>query len=197
MAEHKYENEQEWVKLGQKCPLWAALATPGKDWTDEEFLASGKNEIDEIFKLLKERGVSFTNDIALDFGCGPGRLSYGLSQYFDRVIGVDALQPMIDYAKTLLPSGEFVHTTDLSVFETNSVDFIYSNYVPQHIKPKNTVGYLQHFGRILKPGGLAVFGIPTGRRKTFKNILRSCVPNWKFIYKMLFGDLPVMEMHGM
>jgi ubiquinone/menaquinone biosynthesis C-methylase UbiE len=43
---------------------------------------------------------------------------------------------------------------DLRIFPDNTFDFIYSNFVLQHIKPDYTKAYIREFLRVLAPGGI-------------------------------------------
>ncbi len=197
---------REWEKLGQRDPMWAALTTPGKEnsWTDTDFVEQGLREIDEVLKFVETVAEIKMRDKALDFGCGPGRLSLGLAQHFGDVIGIDISPSMIKEAKRLTAGTQNIELIlnekeKLSIFSNNMFDFIYTNYVLQHIPEKNSLEYIAEFGRVLRPGGLAVFFLPQARRKSnLKDYLRLLVPQSlePVVYKMRFGDLPRMEMHG-
>ena len=52
-------------------------------------------------------------------------------------------------------------TTDLSLFEDNTFDFIYSNIVLQHNRPETSRKFIREFCRVLAPGGFLVFQIPS------------------------------------
>ena len=77
-------------------------------------------------------------------------------------------------------------------------DFIYSNIVLQHIPREAQFGYVREFGRILKPGGIAVFQTPAGlnfRRPT--SFLLALLPNRALnVLRMArHGRHGAMEMH--
>ena len=50
---------------------------------------------------------------------------------------------------------------DLRDLSSNSIDFIYSNIVLQHVVPELSIEYLNEFFRLLKPGGVLVFQLPS------------------------------------
>jgi SAM-dependent methyltransferase len=52
----------------------------------------------------------------------------------------------------------------LEQFETASFDFVYSDIVLQHLEPSAAEGYVAEFLRVLKPGAIAVFQLPSHQR---------------------------------
>jgi SAM-dependent methyltransferase len=52
-------------------------------------------------------------------------------------------------------------SNDLALFGDDTFDFIYSSLVLQHMKPEYSQNYIKEFLRVLAPGGLAVFQIPS------------------------------------
>lgn len=179
---------ERWTELGRRDPMWAALTLPGKatagarprwqrrargagtGWTPAEFLATGRVEIDAMLARLGELGVAPRRGTALDFGCGPGRLSAALAAAgFERVLGVDISPSMLDTARRLVGGEpelaarcEFRHNTGatLAGVADGSVDLVYTCRVLQHMPPKLALGYLREFLRVTTPGGLVVFQLP-------------------------------------
>ena len=93
--------QKNWTALGEDDPMWAILTDPekkGNSWTPEDFFATGKREVEEVFARLQQTGVSPQTGCALDFGCGLGRLSQALATRFDFVDGVDISSSMIRQA---------------------------------------------------------------------------------------------------
>ena len=51
---------------------------------------------------------------------------------------------------------------DLSVFDDASFDFVYSVIVLQHVPDRGAIeSYIAEFCRVLRPGGLAIFQLPS------------------------------------
>jgi len=103
---------------------------------------------------------------AFDFGCGVGRLTQALAEHFESVTAVDISERMIELARGLNRHGErvsYVHNTasDLAAFSPGTFDFVYSDIVLQHVVPAASDRYIREFVRILRPGGITVFQVPS------------------------------------
>ena len=75
--------------------------------------------------------------------------------------------------RELTPWLEFreVHGTDLRDFADNSVDMVFSWLVLQHLPRQRLIlDYITAMVRVLKPGGLAVFQVPTSFHSRLKRI---------------------------
>ncbi|MCO1657907.1 class I SAM-dependent methyltransferase [Pseudonocardia humida] len=158
---------QRWTHLGDTDPMWAALtdAGRGRRWDAAEFLRTGRREIEALLALLGRRGIAPKTGTALDFGCGPGRLTAGLAAAgFSRAIGVDASPTMLAKAREIVDDErcEFVHDdgTELATVADDSVDLVYSCRVLQHMPPELSHGYIRHFLRVAAPGGVVAFQLP-------------------------------------
>ena len=162
-----------WENYAKDDPLWAIISTPGKmggKWNLEEFLRTGRHEIEQLLETLALNDIEIQQDSALDFGCGVGRLTQALAQHFESVCGVDISPTMIENANRLnqFPAKCTYHVNaeqNLMLFEDKRFSFVYSNMVLQHMSPDFAREYLAEFGRILRPGGLLVFQLPSLRRQ--------------------------------
>ncbi|MBI2638630.1 methyltransferase domain-containing protein [Candidatus Peregrinibacteria bacterium] len=179
--------QENWEKFAKSDPFWAVLTysdKKGGKWKIDEFFKTGD---EEIHQLIAEIGHHAKNrKRALDFGCGVGRLTQALAQFFQEVIGVDIAPSMIRlanehnrYPKTC----NFIlnETNTLECFPNDHFDFIYSNITLQHMRARYIKEYLKEFLRILKPAGLAVFQLPShittnSPIKKFKQWLRAHLP---------------------
>jgi len=163
-----------WEAFGKQDPLWAVLSLPGKRfgrWGIDEFLQTGVAEVADLMRRLDAIGYPRRRERALDFGCGVGRLTQALAQYFAQVVGVDIARTMLDRARRLnrFPSRcTYVHNDrrDLQMFPDDHFDLIYSAYVLQHIAPEYGRDYVAEFIRVLRPEGVAVFQMPRGGRSS-------------------------------
>jgi SAM-dependent methyltransferase len=172
----------DWEANARVDARFAILSDPGhgEEWTTAEFLATGEEEIAAVFSHLDEVGVApAARGRALDFGCGVGRLTRALGRRFDEAVGVDVAPTMVEQARALGPDANvsFVvnQAADLGVFADASFDFVYSNIVLQHVSNELQRSYVAEFCRVLAPGGLAVFQIPS-RRLGLLGALRRALP---------------------
>jgi SAM-dependent methyltransferase len=163
--------EHVWDRLGRDDPYWAAVTWEGKEhgrWSVEDFFTTGANEIAVIFRAVAEHGWTVGRRRALDFGCGPGRLTQALAEHFESVDGVDIAASMIALARRHNRYPErcrYHHNTapDLRLFDGGTFDFVYSSLVLQHMPPENAKGYVREMMRVATRGGLVVFQIPSHR----------------------------------
>jgi len=162
--------QETWDALGSDDPLGVILGYPERrhDWDAEEFFRTGEAEIDGTLQRAERFGLPRARERALDFGCGVGRLTQALCRHFERVEGVDIAPSMIAAAERLNRHGDRCryHLNDsdsLAFLGGESFDFVYSALVLQHMQPELARGYLAELVRVLRPGGLLVFQVPSGR----------------------------------
>ncbi|HBB35125.1 MAG TPA: SAM-dependent methyltransferase [Cyanobacteria bacterium UBA8803] len=161
--------QKNWDELGRRDPFWSILSDPtkkGNKWHPDEFFKTGEAEIAALLKSIESFGISLSYKRALDFGCGAGRLTQALSCYFDECYGVDIAPSMIELARKSNRHGNkcqyyLNEGSDLSLFKDNYFNLIYSNIVLQHISPEYSKNYIKEFLRVLNPGGLLAFQIPS------------------------------------
>ncbi|NMP32366.1 malonyl-ACP O-methyltransferase BioC [Thalassotalea sp. M1531] len=98
------------------------------------------------------------NDLnVIDLGCGTGFFTEVLATSYERVIGVDISNEMLNFTRrnrkgiTNLVAGDAYKLP----FKDNSVDLIYSNLVIQWCHPLDQA--IEEIFRVLKPGGHFVF----------------------------------------
>ncbi|HVW80786.1 MAG TPA: class I SAM-dependent methyltransferase [Mycobacteriales bacterium] len=159
---------EDWERLAEHDAYWAVLSDPAKrggKWDVDAFYASGQAEIDYVMSYAGALRPDLARGDALDFGCGPGRLTYALAAHFSHAVGVDISAPMIELAERrrgTVQNCDFIcnDRDDLSVLLDASFDFVYSRIVLQHMPAALALGYVSEFVRILRPGGLALFQIP-------------------------------------
>lgn len=175
--------QKQWNALGQKDPLWAVLTRPEKSggrWDHPSFFETGVQEIEKVLETARSVApIRFGT--AVDFGCGVGRLSQALASRFERVIGIDIAASMIDEAIRLnrFPGRcEYVHnaSANLTVLPDASADFLYSSITLQHVIPQLAQGYVSEFFRVVRPGGLVIFQLPSRPRSLAKYRIKSALP---------------------
>ncbi len=190
--------QKRWQWLGREDPFWAILADPAKrhgGWKPEEFFSTGMAEVAVIMQYAATLGYPDGRRDALDFGCGAGRITQALAGHFDTVTGVDIAPAMLDLAQRFNTHGErcrFVLNTEanLAAFPCASFDFIYSNIVLQHNPPDAALAYVREFVRLLRPGGLLLFQLPS--QPTSRWLLMRAGTIWSRICRWPYP----LEMYG-
>lgn len=196
-----------WQTLGREDPLWAVLShgdKRGGRWQTDEFLATGKVEIDVQMHMLGARGLPVGRGVALDFGCGAGRLSRALAAHFEHVIGIDVSASMIETARRLnadVGNIEFRENPSPRIEDVAdaSIDFVYSTMTLQHIPTRLAAGYVDELFRILAPGGVAVFQFVDGPDETLRGRFFARVSNrWlNPLRRLAWRRNAVFEMHAL
>jgi ubiquinone/menaquinone biosynthesis C-methylase UbiE len=124
--------------------------------SEEEFEASGRRELDEVVL----RGVSLPEHaVAVEIGCGIGRLARALAPRVARVYAGDLSAEMLARAKEFCRDRHNVELLkidgSLAGIPSASADFVYSHLVFQHVPRRKFIrGYLREAQRVLKPGGV-------------------------------------------
>ena len=101
-----HRQQQDWDEIATVDPLWAILSAPQKlnrAWDVEEFLETGRQEIDGVLERGSQWRLPVNHEQALDFGCGVGRLTGALARHFDFSLGVDLSEVMVQRARQLHP----------------------------------------------------------------------------------------------
>lgn len=182
------DTQRKWDALATKDPLWSVLTWDEKrdgKWDEREFYATGEREVEELIREAKDLGVNPQFSTALDFGCGVGRLTRALSKHIDVVYGVDISQEMLRVAAQTKPANVeyFLNDTDhLRVFKNDFFDVIISMITLQHIEMKYTKQYIAEFLRVLKPGGVVIFQLPSHPVEIEQDIMKKI----KYFIKQLF-----------
>jgi ubiquinone/menaquinone biosynthesis C-methylase UbiE len=168
------KHRQDWQDLADVDPLWAILSDPAKrktgansGWDLNEFFKLGLEEAEAVIEEAARLGYPGERRRMLDFGCGVGRVTRAFSRYFENCLGLDISQRMIDQARQL--NSEFarcafeVHDADdLAAYSEGVFDLVYCNIVLQHLPSQAAVHrYIREFVRVVTPGGLVVFQLPS------------------------------------
>ena len=186
------EMKKDWNQYADSDPYFAIIRDPKKEgkWDEKEFYHLGENEITGILEKCKNLNVAKNKGIALDFGCGVGRLTEPLSKHFKKVIGIDVSDHMLELAKehadkSKIKNIDYKGVESLSSIKSNSIDLVVTRFVLEHIPPTVAKKYIKEFTRILKPNGLATFEAPfaepEGNEKHTK----------KYIEKSKKEDIPI------
>lgn len=140
--------------------VWAEAS-----WSEESFRASGERDYKRyVGKFLATLQIDPADKVALEIGCGAGRVSEFLARDFYRLVALDISREMLKIARQRVPADNILwlcnNGVSLSPVANQSVDFVFSLGVFQHIPDDATfVGYVKEVGRVLKPGGWFVFQV--------------------------------------
>ncbi len=223
--EYFLELKKTWNRLGTEDPFGAILTPEWDEHRVDEFFERGETEIREVVKIVDSIEAEYPDvcvprKLALDFGCGVGRLTQALAGYFNEVHGVDISSSMINKANEFNSHGNrcryhLNESDDLGLFPDSTFDFIYSNVTLMHMEPKYAGNYIRELLRVVEPGGLLVFQYLSepkldpndskNMRKVIKHLAKTTAPeallHWirKIRYEHLRQktDEPVIEMYWM
>jgi SAM-dependent methyltransferase len=189
-------NASEWEANARRNALWAILTDRDRtsaSWSVDEFFATGRVEVESVLRALAAADATpnFRGSF-LDFGCGVGRNTRALTQHFAAGIGIDVSETMIALARQysegdLRRAAYTVNQREgLPDMPDGCIDFVYCHIVLQHLPRPLQPVFVQEFLRVLAPGGIAAFQVPTdnlaprGRQLSAraKSMVRAVLPTW-------------------
>lgn len=140
--------------------VWAEAAD-----SEESFRASGERDYRRyVGKFLSELRIDPSNLVALEIGCGAGRVSEFFPRDFRGLVAVDVSREMLRIGKKRAPSSNVLWLCNdgisLGALDDDSVDFIFSLGVFQQIPDGATIAdYVEEAGRVLKQRGWFIFQV--------------------------------------
>lgn len=160
------EAEQYWDERARENALfYVDNELEYADPDTEAFWQRGEDVVQLMLDMV-DLEIGRTETV-LDIGCGVGRLTRALATRAERVYGIDVSREMLRLAQDhnqQLENVEWVHGdgASLSGIDDSSVDGCFSHVVFQHIPdPEITLAYVRDMGRVLRPGGWALFQVST------------------------------------
>ncbi|MGH7745209.1 MAG: class I SAM-dependent methyltransferase [Candidatus Dormibacteria bacterium] len=140
----------------------AYINWPDVPGEEAAFFESGRTDYERfVTPFLKRMDFDPRGKTALEIGCGIGRIARWMAPDFEQYIGVDVSAEMVrlasDYA---IPRATFrtVSGGDLGGIPDESVDFVFSFAVFQHVPDKGVIlNYFTEAARVLRPGGVFRF----------------------------------------
>lgn len=172
------EAKQKWNRLAKKNARYYVLTDKGESITEDEFREAGRRDVETHVlgdELLMSNLTPTAEKIALEIGCGIGRLSEFLAPHFRKLYAVDISEEMINQAKGRLVSIkniDFIATDGVSFpIPSSSVDFVFSFIVFQHMPDKAVIRKnMEEIARVLQTKGVAkvqLRGIPVSKDKWY------------------------------
>ena len=160
------DSERYWDERARENALYFVDNEVGYDDPDTKAFWSRGEEVVEL--MLGMVGLDVGQDeVVVDIGCGVGRLTRALAKRAGHVYGLDVSREMLRLAEQHNPglaNVEWVHGdgAGLAGIGDDSVDGCFSHVVFQHIPdPEITLAYVREMGRVLRPGGWALFQVST------------------------------------
>lgn len=147
-----------WLKASNKSN-WREYILPKRN--TKEFNNEGILEASNLNKYYNNK------DIVLEFGCGIGRVLQQINVDDKNKIGVDVCQKFLDEIKSpikkIKTDGVFING-----IEDNSVNFIYSLMVFQHINKNDHITLLKQLYSFLSVGGKMLIQFPKYENTYYK-----------------------------
>ncbi len=164
----------EWKRWGAADPLWAVAAWAGKQrngpepWNETDFYALGYSDWLDFRRRWERYGVDRTS--CAEIGCGAGRITAQLVQYFGTVHGLDVSEGMLDFARCRIADARFYLTDGMRIpLDDVSITAVFSSHVLQHLdSPEDSIPMFAEIYRVLVPNctmmiHLPIYNWPSGR----------------------------------
>jgi SAM-dependent methyltransferase len=153
-----YRARRDWNHAALHMPREVTATFDAQDW--ETYWESGRRQVGTLLALARRAGP-LGSGLAVEIGCGLGRLTRPLAGHFERVIGVDIADEMLKIARRdaaapniayeLLKPGERLPVDD------DAADLLLAWTVFRHVSRSAFEGYLDEARRVLRPGGSLLF----------------------------------------
>lgn len=162
-----------WTALGNERPHHSVLSS-GKFLPQNlsanmgEFWLSGQHEASVVRAMLARHGfVNLATKTCVEYGCGIGRVTVPLASIFGSVHAYDISPSHLELANQRIAActttNVFLHLCTQTPIGQNlePCDFLYSRIVLQHNPPPIMMVLIRSFLEVLRPGGIAIFQLPT------------------------------------
>lgn len=164
--------KSSWEHLGLTRPHFSVLTDlsylpENFNNNSELFWNSGNNEKNTILSILKKFHIVNLNELEFsELGCGVGRVTTAIAKEFKFVQGYDISSNHISIAlnrsnELNINNINFTVTAQNPLLDFNKTDIFYSKIVLQHNPPPIIYILINNMLKALKPGGIALFQVPT------------------------------------
>ncbi|MHC4107527.1 MAG: class I SAM-dependent methyltransferase [Planctomycetota bacterium] len=145
----------------------------------EQFFESGREAVEAMLRDVAD--LLPGHELALEFGCGVGRLLIPMARHFDRLIGVDIAPTMIEKLNAYCRRFGVQNVTGILADEpwerSCGAGLIYSWLVFQHIEDMGIIeDSLRRLTAALRPGGVALLQFDTRARSPVYRV-RNTLPD--------------------
>jgi SAM-dependent methyltransferase len=175
-----------WNRFAQEDPH-AYILTTLKKPEPQAFWQSGEQTVlEELLPVIRASGVR--QGIALELGCGVGRLAFPLARHFHDVVGMDVAEGMIRRALAYAHHNGVRNTRFVRISSpedalheagnyVGKVDFLYSLLVLQHIGDFSVIEeYLHVIAALLEETGYAYLQFDT-RPQSIAYRMKTALPD--------------------
>src|SRR4030095_16504466 len=163
MTQAQEHMRQEWDERARQN-AFRYIASWRENWDEASFFESGEEDYLRLVQpFLQQLQVSPATHSVAELGCGAGRMTRSFANRFLAVVAVDVSPEMQSRAKAYLHSFTNIRWVlsdgkNLAAVESESVDFVFSYLVLQHMPNKDlALSSIVEMMRILRPGGKFLF----------------------------------------
>jgi SAM-dependent methyltransferase len=178
ITRHVSKMRRDWDRRARENARYFVV-TGQSEWSDEEFFESGRETMREVISCDLGnicQGRDPKSMRVLEIGCGAGRVTRALAQFFGEVWAVDISSEMVRQARRAVAGFPNVHVLrnngkDLSVLRPSWIerrrgagapqfDFAFSCMVFQHISSRAIIeSYVRDVHAFLRPEALFKFQV--------------------------------------
>jgi SAM-dependent methyltransferase len=168
--------EATWRRLGRSDPHWSVLSADefrSERIAEHEqaFYDTGDYDVGLLKSALRRCGSALERlETCLEYGCGVGRATWKLALLFERLVACDISETHLEHARLKLRACG-AHNVEFRKIDSAlrplaglSYDLFFSRMVLQHNPPPIMVAVLRDALAGLRPGGVALFQLPTYAR---------------------------------
>jgi ubiquinone/menaquinone biosynthesis C-methylase UbiE len=133
--------------------------------SEEQFRSSGRQDYEESVRgFMVETNFDPSDKVALEVGCGVGRMTEFFARDFRSVTALDVSPEMLVLGRRRVPAANVLWVcgdgTGLSGIADKSADFVFCYKVLQHIREISVVAnYLKEMARVTRDGGWVKFQV--------------------------------------
>jgi SAM-dependent methyltransferase len=149
---------RDWDRRAQAVPKETTATFDAADWG--QYWASGYRDRDLLLGVAREAGP-LGKEVAVEIGCGLGRITRPLAEHFGHVLGVDISPAMLKQARAQAASPniryEPVGADQHLPLPDGAADLVIAWTVFRHVSKSVFARYLNESHRVLRSTGCLVF----------------------------------------